>query len=60
MLKSELGLYLVVFTTPKYSSEKLTLTVVEMQQLPDIEETNSKEEISHQNGQYILVGEKYV
>ena len=44
-LKSKLGLYLVVFTTPKTSTEKLTLTVVEMQQLPDIEKTDSKEEI---------------
>ena len=45
-LKSKLGLYHVVLTTPKISPEKLTLTVVEMQQLPDIEKTNSKEEIS--------------
>ena len=45
-LISELGLYHVVFTTPKTSPGKLTLTVVEMQQLPDIEKTDSKEEIS--------------
>ena len=45
-LKSKLGLYQVVLTTPKTSPEKLTLTVVEMQQLPDIEKTDSKEEIS--------------
>ena len=45
-LKSKLGLYHVVPTTPKTSSEKPTLTVVEIQQLPDIEETDSKEEIS--------------
>ena len=45
-LKSKLGLYHVVLTTPKTSPEKLTLTVVEMQQLPDIEKTDSKEEIS--------------
>ena len=44
-LKSKLGLYHVVLTTPKISPEKLTLTVVEMQQLPDIEKTDSKEEI---------------
>ena len=44
-LKSELGLYHVVLTTPKTSPEKLTLTVVEIQQLPDIERTDSKEEI---------------
>ena len=45
-LKSKLGLYNVVLTTPKTSPEKLTLTVVEMQQLPDIDKTDSKEEIS--------------
>ena len=45
-LKSELRLYHVVLTTPKTSPEKLTLTVVEMQQLPDIEKTYSKEEMS--------------
>ena len=48
-LKSKLGLYHVVLTTPKTSPEKLRLTVVEMQQLPDIEKTDSKEEISCQN-----------
>ena len=37
-LKSKLGHY--------QSPEKLTLTVVEMKQLPDIEKTGSKEEIS--------------
>ena len=45
-LKSTLGLYHVVLTTPKTSPKKLTLTVVEMQQLPDIEKTDSKKEIS--------------
>ena len=45
-LKSKLRIYHVVLTTPKTSPEKLTLTVVEMQQLPDIEKTDSKEEIS--------------
>ena len=34
-LKSKLGLYHVVLTTPKTSPEKPTLTVVEMEQLPD-------------------------
>ena len=33
-LKSKLGLYHVVLTTPKTSPGKLTLTVVEIQQLP--------------------------
>ena len=42
-LKSKLGLYHVVLTTPKTSPEKLTLTVVEMQQMPDLEKTDSKE-----------------
>ena len=45
-LKSKLGLYHVVLTTPKTSPKKLTLTVVELRQLPDIEKTDSKEEIS--------------
>ena len=45
-LKSKLGLYHVVLTTSKTSLEQLTLTVVEMQQLPDIGKTDSKEEIS--------------
>ena len=45
-LKSKSGLYHVVLTTPKTSPEKLTLTVVERQQLPDIEKTDSKKEIS--------------
>ena len=44
-LKSKLGLYLVVQTTPKASPEKHTLTVVEMQQLRDNEKTDSKEEV---------------
>ena len=45
-IKSKLGFYHVVFTTPKTSPEKLTFTVVEMQQLPDIEKTDSEEEKS--------------
>ena len=45
-LKLNLGLYHVVLTTPKTSPEKITLTVVEMQQLPDLERTDSKQEIS--------------
>ena len=44
-LNSNLGLYHVVLTTPKTSPEKLTLTVVERQQLPDIENTDSKGEM---------------
>ena len=45
-LKSKLELNHVVLTTPKTSPEKLTLTVLEMQQLPDIQETDSKEKKS--------------
>ena len=45
-LKLKLGLYDVVLTTPKTSPKKLTLTVVETQQLPDIEKTDSKKEVS--------------
>ena len=44
-LKSKLGPHHVVLTTPETSREKLTLTVVETKQLPEIEKTNSKEEI---------------
>ena len=49
-LKSKLGLYHDVLTTPKTSPEKHTLTVFEMQQLPDTEKTDSKEEVSRLNG----------
>ena len=42
-LNSKLGLYHFVLKTPKFSCEKLTLIVVEMQQLPNIEKTDSKE-----------------
>ena len=45
-LKSKLGLYHVVLTIPKISSKKLTLTVVEMQQIPDTGKTDSTEKIS--------------
>ena len=41
-----MGLYHVVLTTPETSPEKLALTVVEMQQLPDVEKTDSKKEVS--------------
>ena len=41
-----MGLNHDVLTTPKSSPEKLTVTVVEMQQSPDIEKTDSKEGIS--------------
>ena len=48
-LKSKLGLHHVVLTTPKTSPEKITLTVVEMQQLPEIEKSDSREETSYLN-----------
>ena len=41
-LKSKLGLYRVVLTTPKTSPEKITLTLVEMQELPETEKLDSK------------------
>ena len=40
-LKSKLGLYHVVLTTPKTSRKEITLTSVEMQQLPEIEKLDS-------------------
>ena len=45
-LKSKLGLYHVVLTTPKTSPEKITLKLVELQQLPEIEKVDSRNEIS--------------
>ena len=42
-LNSKLGLYHVVLTTRETSPKK---TIVEMPQLPDIEETDSKEEVT--------------
>ena len=44
-LKSKLGLYHVVPTTPKTSPKKFTITLVEMQQLPEIEKVDSMNEI---------------
>ena len=45
-LKSKLGLYHVVLKTPETSPEKITFTLVEMQQLPEIEKVDSKNEFS--------------
>ena len=45
-LKLKLGLYHVVLKTLKPSPQKVTVTVVEMQQFPDSEKTDSKEEIT--------------
>ena len=44
-LKTKLGLYHVELKS-KDSPEKITITLVETQQLPDIEEVDSKDEIS--------------
>ena len=44
-LKTKLGLYLVELRS-KDSPEKITLTMIETQQLPDIEKVDSKDEIS--------------
>ena len=44
-LKSKLGHNHVLLTIPKISLYKLTLTVVEMNHLPGIEKTDSKQEI---------------
>ena len=45
-LKTKLGLYLVAVTKQKDSPKKITLTLVETQQMPDIEKIDSKHEIS--------------
>ena len=45
-MSSKLGLYHVLLTTPKISPEKFTSTLIEMQQLPEIERVDSKNEIS--------------
>ncbi len=45
-LTSNLGLHHVVLTTLKTSPEKITLTLVEMQQLPEFEKVESNNEIS--------------
>ena len=45
--KTKLGLYHVELRSkPKDSARKITLTLVETQQLPDIEKVDSKDEIS--------------
>ena len=45
-LKSKLGRYHVALTTQKVSPKKITLTLVEMQQLPKIEKLDSTKEVS--------------
>ena len=41
-LKTNLGLYHVVLTTPKSSPTKITLTIAEFQQLPELEQCEDK------------------
>ena len=43
--KSKSGLDPLVLTTPKTSPEKTTVTLVERQQLPEIEKVDSKKEM---------------
>ena len=45
-LKSNLELHHVVLTSPKTSPERNTLALVEVQQLPEIEKVDSKNQIS--------------
>ena len=45
-LETKLGLYHVELRKPEDSPETITLTLVEIEQLPDIEKIDSKEEIS--------------
>ena len=45
-LKTKLRLHHVKLRAPKDSPEKITLTLVETQQLPDIEKVDSKDELS--------------
>ena len=41
-----MGLYHVELSKPKDSSGKITLTLAELQQMPDIEKVDSEDEIS--------------
>ena len=45
-LKTKLGLYHVELEKPKHGPEKIALTLVESQYMPDIEKTDSEDEIS--------------
>ena len=45
-LKTKLGLYHVELRKPKDSPEKVTLTLVETQRLPNIEKADSKDGMS--------------
>ena len=55
-----MGHYHVVLTTPETSPKTFTLlTVVEMQQLLNIEKTDSKVTFFSYNGEFQMVEEKY-
>ena len=56
-LKTKSGLYHVELRC-KDSPEKNTLTLIETQQLPDIENTDSKDQFSCLSRQFKMVGEK--
>ena len=59
-LKTKLGLYHVELRNKhKDSHRKITLTLVETQQLPDIENVDSKDEISCLKWTITLVEETY-
>ena len=45
-LKTKLGLYHVELKSKNSPEKKITLTLVETQQLPDIQKADSKDEIS--------------
>ena len=59
-LNSKMGFHQVVPATPKTALKKHTLTVVEMQKIPHIEKTDSREQFFAYGGQYFLVEEDYV
>ena len=58
-LEAKMGLNHVVLTEPT-SSPKKTTTLVEMQQLPNIEKIDSKDAFFCPNGEFTTVAEKYV
>ena len=57
-LKTKLGLSHVEHKS-KDSPGKITLTLIESQQLPDNEKVDSNDEIACSNGQFAMVGDKY-
>ena len=59
-LTTKLGLYHIELRSKhKIFSEKITLTQVETQQMPDFEKADSEDEISCLNGHFITVEDKY-